>query len=99
MIDESWRENDGLVNTVSAGAPAGAPCVPYEPGHAEPGIWQVMPVFHGDHMSLQGGIMKRKNIRPVYLELVRMIDELAAGREREKEADTGETDRMSKERT
>ena len=44
-----------------------------------PGIWQVMPTYHGDHMSLQGGMMKRNNIRPFYLELLVLIDTLPEG--------------------
>ena len=66
-IDSSWRENDGLVNTVSAMAPIGAPSVIYDPDRVIPGLWQVMPAYYGDHMSLQGGIMKYHNIRPFYL--------------------------------
>ncbi len=76
VIDESWQENDGLVNTVSAMAPVGAPSVPFDPDAVEPGIWQVMPTYPGDHMSLQGGILKRNNIRPFYLELLELIDTL-----------------------
>ena len=75
-IDSSWRENDGLVNTASAMAPIGAPSVIYDPDRVIPGLWQVMPAYHGDHMSLQGGIMKYHNIRPFYLELLKMIDQL-----------------------
>ena len=76
VVDESWQENDGLVNTVSAMAPIGAPATVFDPGEVEPGIWQIMPVFHGDHMSLQGGMMKHTNIRPFYLELLERIDSL-----------------------
>ena len=78
-IDESWQENDGLVNTVSAMAPFSAPCTVYDPDVIEPGIWQVMPTYKGDHMSLQGGIMKRNDIRPFYLELLELIDTLPKG--------------------
>ena len=76
VIDDSWKENDGLVNTVSAGAPIGAPSKAFFPDAIEPGIWQVMPKVRGDHMSLQGGMMKRKDIRPFYSELLEMIDSL-----------------------
>ena len=69
VIDESWRENDGLVNTVSAMAPLGAPSTVFDPDTAAPGIWQILPTCHGDHMSLQGGMMKRNDIRPFYLKL------------------------------
>ena len=78
-IDESWRENDGLVNTVSAMAPMGAPSTVFDPDAVAPGIWQILPTYPGDHMSLQGGMMKRNNIRPFYLELLDRIDTLPEG--------------------
>ena len=78
VLDESWQENDGLVNTVSAGAPLGAPRTAYDPAHIEAGVWQVLPVYDGDHMALQGGMTKRNNIRPFYLELLETIDALPA---------------------
>lgn len=75
-IDESWRQNDGLVNTVSAMAPIGAPMAEYREGGVSPGVWNVMPVYEGDHMSLQGGFFKYNNVRPFYRELLGMIDAL-----------------------
>ncbi len=75
-IDESWRENDGLVNTVSAMAPIGAPSAVFDPDTVEPGVWQILPTYRGDHMSLQGGMMKRNDIRPFFLELLELIDTL-----------------------
>ena len=75
-IDKSWQENDGLVNTVSAMAPIGMPSEAFDRRHVRPGIWQVMPTYDGDHMSLQGGMAKYNNIRPFYLKLLRMIDTL-----------------------
>ena len=53
-----------------------APSKEIDPTQIEPGIWQVMPTYYGDHMSLQGGIMKRNNIQPFYLELLELIDNL-----------------------
>ena len=79
VLDERWRENDGLVNTVSAMAPMGAPSKAFDPEAVTPGIWQILPTCPGDHMSLQGGMMKRNNIRPFYLELLDMIDTLPEG--------------------
>ena len=73
-IDETWRENDGLVNTFSATAPIGAPSKPLEKDNIEPGIWNVFPSYDGDHMALQGGLMKKHNIRKFYLELLQTID-------------------------
>ena len=57
-----WQENDGLVNTISALAPDFAPRQNFPDSsenlytELEKGIWYVMPVYHGDHMSLQGGL-------------------------------------------
>ena len=79
VLDERWRENDGLVNTISAMAPMGAPSKAFDPKAVTPGIWQILPTYPGDHMSLQGGMMKRNNIRPFYLELLDMIDTLPEG--------------------
>ena len=77
LIGPEWRENDGLVNTVSAMAPMDAPGIAYDPDRVRPGIWQLMPTYHGDHISLQGGIIKINNIRPFYLKLLKIINSLA----------------------
>ena len=76
VIDDTWRENDGLVNTASALAPIGEPSKNYDPENIEPGIWNVMPTYVGDHMSLQGGMTKKNDIRGFYLEMIEMISEL-----------------------
>ena len=76
VIGESWRENDGLVNVVSAEAPEGAPSVPLDRDHIEPGVWNVFPAVDGDHMWLQGGLAHRHNIRPFYMDLLGMIRSL-----------------------
>lgn len=76
VIDESWQMNDGLVNTVSATAPFNAPQQPYNEGDVQKGIWNVMPTYDGDHMSLQGGITKRNDVRDFYTELLSMINKL-----------------------
>lgn len=77
VIDESWQSNDGLVNEVSAMAPSFAPSETYQSGVTlEPGKYYVMPTITGDHMYFQGGMTKRVNIKPFYLELVQMISSL-----------------------
>lgn len=74
VIDATWQDNDGLVNTVSAGAPIGEASLEYAKGQElQPGVWNVMPTVTGDHMSLQGGLTKRVNVKPFYLELAKMI--------------------------
>ncbi|MBQ6531872.1 MAG: hypothetical protein IJI33_02645 [Solobacterium sp.] len=72
-IDESWRDNDGLVNTVSAMVPDGAPSASLDRNDIRPGIWNVFPVLEADHMYLQGGLMCRHDIRPFYLDLLDLI--------------------------
>ena len=76
IMDETWWENDGLVNTVSATAPFGAPSKAYDAADVEKGVWNIMPVYDGDHMSLQGGLTKVNDVKPVYVELLSMINSL-----------------------
>ena len=76
IIDESWQENDGLVNTISATAPIGAPQRDYEEGNVRKGEWNIMPTYHGDHMSLQGGMLKKNDVKEFYLEFLDMINRL-----------------------
>ena len=73
IIDDSWRDNEGLVNTISASVPSGAPSVPLNARDLRPGIWNVLPVLEADHMFLQGGLLRRHEIRPFYLELLKLI--------------------------
>ena len=77
MLDERWQENDGLVNTVSAASPFGAPAVKLDRDHIQPGVWNVFPDYDGDHMALQGGLMHKHDIRGFYLDLLSLIDALA----------------------
>lgn len=76
-VDESWRENDGLVNTLSATAPAGAPSKPLDRENIERGLWNIFPAVDGDHMWLQGGLLHKHDIRPFYLDLLTMISRTA----------------------
>ena len=75
-VDEGWRENDGLVNTISAMAPQGAPARPLDRKRVEPGVWNVWPTVNGDHMYLQGGLMHRHDVRAFYEELLGLISGL-----------------------
>ncbi len=75
-IDDSWKENDGLVNTVSAAAPAGAPSKAFDSTDICSGIWNIFPTVEGDHMWLQGGLTRKHDIRGFYVKLLDMIDNL-----------------------
>ena len=74
-LDETWRENDGLVNTVSAKVPTGAPSKPLDEANIVPGVWNIFPTVDGDHMWLQGGLLHKHNIRAFYLKMLTMIEQ------------------------
>ena len=76
VIDESWQENDGLVNTVSALAPSSAPSKTFDERNITKGIWNIMPIYRGDHMSLQGGMTKINDVKTFYVEHLSMINSL-----------------------
>lgn len=76
VIDETWLENDGLVNTVSAKAPFGAPQQDYDPANVPQGVWNILPVYQGDHMALQGGLFKTNDVKDLYVEHLSMINAL-----------------------
>ena len=75
-VDECWWENDGLVNTLSATVPTGAPSKLLDRGNIERGLWNIFPAVEGDHMWLQGGLLHKHNIRPFYLDLLELVDSL-----------------------
>ena len=75
-LDESWQPNDGLVNTISARAPFNAPQKDFDENSIEPGVWNVMPTYRGDHMALQGGLLINNNVRQLYVDLIKMINSL-----------------------
>nr|MCR4594372.1 hypothetical protein [Clostridiales bacterium] len=74
VIDENWFMNDGLVNTISATAPFNAPSQPFDENNIQKGIWNVLPVYYGDHMSLQGGIFRQNDVRQFYINYLTMIN-------------------------
>ncbi|MBR3148679.1 MAG: hypothetical protein IKF64_00770 [Eubacterium sp.] len=74
--DESWYENDGLVNTISARAPFDAPQKEYAEGDVKTGEWNIMPTYDGDHMALQGGLSKKNDVRDFYVEHLSRINNL-----------------------
>ena len=75
-VDESWFMNDGLVNVVSARAPFEAPQKEYDKNNVTRGIWNIMPIYDGDHLSLQGGFSIKNDVKEFYLEHLEMINSL-----------------------
>lgn len=78
VIGPEWQENDGLVNTISAKAPFDAPSQNYDAENVQKGVWNIMETYDGDHMSLQGGLFKTNEIKPLYTDLLSMINKLPA---------------------
>lgn len=76
VVDESWLDSDGTVNTVSAMAPSGAPRTDFDENGIRPGVWNVMPVWRGDHQALIGGIFIHGEIRQLYVEIINRINSL-----------------------
>lgn len=75
-LGADWKMNDGLVNTCSALAPSSAPSTHYDPDNIEPGIWNIMPIYSGDHMCFQGGLTVKNDVREFYLLHLNMINGL-----------------------
>lgn len=74
ILDDKWRENDGLVNTFSARAPLNAPQTELDRENIRPGIRNIFPTYDGDHMALQGGLMRKHEIRGFYSDLLGLIE-------------------------
>lgn len=69
VVDDEWHANDGLVNTISARAPFGAPQKEFDRNSIERGVWNVMPDLHTDHGFFQGGFIKKRNPQPFFDDL------------------------------
>ena len=76
VVDETWFMNDGLVNTISALAPIGAPQKEFDEKNISRGEWNIMPIYDGDHMSLQGGMTIKNEVKEFYLNHLEMINSL-----------------------
>lgn len=80
-ITKEWFDNDGLVNTISATAPFTDPSRDFDPEKdslksIKPGVWQVLPTFKGDHMSIIGGLLDKTEVLDYYLDFMSRINSL-----------------------
>ena len=66
VVDDAWHANDGLVNTLSARAPIGAPQRPLGAEGLEKGVWNVLPDLHADHGYFQGGYTLHQDPSPFF---------------------------------
>ena len=71
-FDDSWRENDGLVNTVSGRNPIDEPAKEYD-GIVEAGKWNIMPTLTCDHGGAAGLLANKKELHEFYENLVEML--------------------------
>lgn len=76
VVDDAWHANDGLVNTLSARAPFGAPQKALDPHNIERGVWNVIPDLHVDHGFFQGGFLKKQNPQPFFQNLLELLQSL-----------------------
>ena len=76
VMDDAWHANDGLVNTVSAHAPNGAPQKPLDPANVERGVWNVMEDLPVDHSFFSGGYLHKTNPHPFFDELLGLLQGL-----------------------
>lgn len=68
---------DGFVNTISARATSYSPSKLFtSDSEIEKGIWYIMPVYNGDHMSLQGGFSIKNDITDFYIRHMIKINNL-----------------------
>lgn len=71
-FDDSWRENDGLVNTPSGKNPIDEPAKEYD-GCIEPGVWNIMPTLICDHGAAAGLFANKKELHEFYDNLAKML--------------------------
>lgn len=75
-ITEEWRENDGIVNLISAKAPFTEPSKEFDKKNISPGIWNIMPTITADHLGVVGGLTKKFDTMSLYVPLFEMINKL-----------------------
>ncbi len=74
--DDDWHANDALVNTESAKYPLDEPHKDFNSENIEKGVWNVMPVYEGDHGSAIGLFADTQETQEFYIELCEMLNAL-----------------------
>lgn len=75
-IDETWLENDGMVNTISEGAPFDEPSCDFNYGDkAQSGIWNKLPVIRGDHGFAAGLMSTKTEVLDRYTAMLDQVNE------------------------
>ena len=76
VIDETWYNNDGVVNTISTKAPFKEPQKSFDADEITPGIWNIMETYRGDHAAVIGGLSKAVDSRAMYVEQLQLVNSL-----------------------
>ncbi|MBE6716343.1 MAG: helix-turn-helix domain-containing protein [Ruminococcaceae bacterium] len=76
VIDKNWRENDGLVNLISAKYPFSEEWCEYTEEKTEKGVWNVMPVRNGDHGTVIGLNASATDTHAFWVDMFNMIKKL-----------------------
>ena len=76
VVDERWLPNDGLVNTYSARAPFNAPQREYSENDVQPGVWNIMPVYYGNHMIFMGGLTIIRDMTDFFVDAFNIVNKL-----------------------
>lgn len=74
-IDETWLENDGMVNVISARYPFEDKWQEYDSENIVKGKWNVMPTLKGHHGTVVGMDSTAEATQEFYTTLFTMIDE------------------------
>ena len=75
-VDSTWLPNDGMVSVVSALHPSDEPYQAYNPSDVKKGIWNVMPVRHGDHGTAIGLFKSKEYTVDFYIGINNMVNAL-----------------------
>ncbi len=76
VVDDAWHANDGLVNTISARAPFGAPQKSHDKNDVKRGVWNVMNDLHADHGFFSGGYLSKQDPHPFFRDLLDLLQGL-----------------------
>lgn len=74
-IDETWLPNDGMVNTVSEGAPFDEPSCDFNYGdEVQAGVWNKLPTVKGDHGFADGLMSTKTEVLDRYTAMMTLIN-------------------------
>lgn len=74
-IDETWLDNDGMVNTISEGAPFDEESRDFFYGdEVQAGVWNKLPVIKGDHGWAAGLMSTKSEVLDRYTSMMELLN-------------------------